>query len=105
MCLPSVDHAGQSFASSNVRRFVVSSDETRAASSDHSRAIETIEPRIFAVEVGVAAIEEWLLASGADAAAGILAVLGVQPIGNVHPVDNPSERRKPLSVLRGREIA
>ena len=60
---------------------------------------QSIEPRELAIEIGIAAVEERLLFSGADAAARRLAVLAVERVGDVHAFDDLAERHEALRVL------
>src|SRR5205814_1337058 len=66
---------------------------------------DSIQPRILPIEIRIAAVEQWLLLAGADAAAGILTVLGIEPVGDIHPCGHAAERREALRVVRRREIA
>src|SRR5207247_5856241 len=68
------------------------------------RLENAIEPGKLAIEIGVAFVEQVLLPAGSDPAAGVLAVLAVERVGDVHPFDNAADRHEGLVVLRGRQI-
>jgi len=60
---------------------------------------KAIEPRERPIEKRIAAVEQRLLLAGANPAAGGLAVLAVEGVGDVHALNHFAERDEPLFVL------
>jgi hypothetical protein len=85
----------------------LNSDEKEGAQAKLKRMIswlldrgpnQLVQTWKFSIEICVAALEDLSLFSSAHSSAGILAIAAVEKIDDIHPFDNPAQRRKSVGV-------